>query len=161
MAAARAAESANLAAESAATAATTGGRHASLPGMHEMYHLDAASLGGFEEAAASATRALESLLARVGSDGHTQGINGRLSAVAGGLLPPTGVASLLIGADGGSGGVEGRHAAGDIAVAIAGVRDSFRALVVAAAALGVVVPCAQEGAGAIYVSHFSGALAGI
>lgn len=52
----------------------------------------------------------------------------------------------MLGADGDCGGRSG-GGAGGIVEAVADVRDTFRELVVAAASLGVVVPCAPEGAG--------------
>jgi len=114
-----------------------------------MYHLDAASLNGFVEAAAASTRALESLLSSVsGGNGNGGGGDGRGGSVCSstkGLLPPTGVASLLLGADRADEG--GVQCGATVVEAVADVRDSFRELVVAAASLGVVVPCAPDGAG--------------
>lgn len=118
-----------------------------LPGMHEFYHLDAASLDGFGAAAEAAMRALEDLLAQVGGDrtcGVSSSANGGRRAVC---LPPPGVASLLL-TSGGHGNVVGGSGGGKVLVeTIAGVRDKFVELVAAAAALGAVVPCAPEGAG--------------
>lgn len=151
--AARAAEAAAAAAaESAAAAAVAFDEGSAVPEIREMYHLDAPSLRQFEEAAAAATRALEALLVGVtggdGGDGGGGGGGGRAPAAgasAGRLpLPATvGVGSLLLpvargGCSGGGGGM---------VKAIAKVRDTFRGLVVAAAALGVAVPCSPEGAG--------------
>ena len=51
----------------------------------------------------------------------------------------------MLGVDGRGGGGDG--GGGAIVEAISDVQDSFRELVVAATALGVVVPCAPEGAG--------------
>lgn len=127
-----------------------------VPGMHELYHLDAASLRGFEEDVAAAVRALETLLSCIGGDrggnggGGGGGGRGRPKTQLGVLsasevsFPPPGVASLLMGVDRISAGVGG---GGVIVETIADVRDSFRELLVAAAALGVAVPCAPEGAG--------------
>ncbi|CAM9592239.1 unnamed protein product, partial [Ectocarpus sp. 6 AP-2014] len=151
--AARAAEAAAAAAAEAASAATSvaSDEGSAVPEIREMYHLDAPSLRQFEEAAAAATRALEALLVGVtggdGGDGGGGGGGGRAPAAcasAGRLpLPATvGVGSLLLpvamgGCSGGEGGT---------VKAIAEVRDTFRGLVVAAAALGVAVPCSPEGA---------------
>lgn len=128
-----------------------------IPGIHQMYHLDAASVHGFGEAASAATRSLEALLSRVSASaglvvGMCECECGRLgnckrrngdqfpySAVPC-RIPPPGVVSMLI-----DGGGDGNDAA--IVDAIASVRDSFRGVVVAAAALGAVAPCAPEGAG--------------
>lgn len=147
-----AAAGAEAAAAAAAAAALAAGADAGgggvVPDLHEMYHLDAASLDGFVEAAAAATRALESLLSSVSEGSSNSGGEGRggsLFSSTGGLLPPTGVASLLLGADGGGGG--GGQCGAAVVEAIADVRDTFRELVVAAASLGVVVPCAPDGAG--------------
>ena len=154
-AAAAAAAGAEAAAAGAAAAAVGTREGGVVPDIREMYHLDAASLAGFGEAAAAATRALEALLASVGGrGGHRDSSGGgggghrRGEAwSAEGLPPPTGVASLLLGADGDGGGGGSGEGAGGIVEGIAEVRDSFRELVVAAASLGVVVPCAPEGAG--------------
>lgn len=154
-----ASEAAEIAAAKMAKAAITaadgeGVQPGTVPGMHEMYHLDAPSLGGFEEAVAAAVRALGALLSCVGGDcggsGGGDGGGGRPETQLGVLctsevpLPPPGVASLLLGVDGISAGVGG---GGKIVETIADVRDSFRELLVTAAALGVAVPCAPEGAG--------------
>lgn len=160
------------AAEAAAAGAATAGREprpGTMPGIHEMYHLDAVSVGAFGEAVAAATRALEALLAHVpvGGGGRGDGGGGRRGpgggrggnsvgdsgdggggdtryAVDRAILPPPGVASLLLGRMNGGGG------GGSIVEAIGDVRGRFRELVVAAAALGAVVPCAPEGAGASF-----------
>lgn len=154
-----ASEAAEIAAVKMAEAAITAAdgedvQPGTVPGMHEMYHLDAASLGGFEEAVGAAVRALGVLLLCVGGDcggnGGGSGGSGRPETQLGVLsasevpLPPPGVASLLQGVDGISAGV---GSGGKIVETIADVRDSFRELLVTAAALGVVVPCAPEGAG--------------
>eukprot|EP00903_Cladosiphon_okamuranus_P012662 g11843.t1 len=158
-AAAAAAAAGAEAAAAAAAEAAVGGRDDGvgvIPDIREMYHLDAASLAGFAEAAAAATRALEALLASVGGgpgrhrnsvDGNEGRKQGKETWSAEGLPPPTGVASLLLGADG-VGGDGSSGGACRIVAAIAEVRDTFRGLTVAAASLGVVVPCAPEGAGA-------------
>ena len=158
-AAAAAAAGAETAAAEAAAAAVGARDGGVVPDIREMYHLDAASLAGFGEAAAAATRALEALLMSVGGGGGGRGGGHRDSCgfgegheqgkawSAGGLPPPTGVASLLLGADRDDGVGRSGGGAGEIVEAIAEVRDTFRELVVAAASLGVVVPCAPEGAG--------------
>lgn len=146
-----AAKASASAAAAAAAAATAGGNlHAgAVPGIHQMYHLDAASLEGFGQAAAAATRALGALLTRVsgnhsrgGSAGGDSGSDHMRETWPEALPAQPGVASLLLGAKGGGGGA--------VVETIADVRDTFRELVVAAAALGVVVPCAPEGAGEIF-----------
>ncbi|CAN0284737.1 unnamed protein product, partial [Laminaria digitata] len=173
-AAEEAAEAAAAAAAAAATVALRGaggdGRPGAVPAVHEMYHLDAASLGGFEEAAAAATRALGDLLTHVGGGGgggggrgggggggvggggcgggRGVGFGGGGGGGDGGGGVEQGVALLLLGVGGSSGGGSGGdRGGGAIVEAISDVRDSFRELVVAATALGVVVPCAPEGAG--------------
>ncbi|CAB1096607.1 unnamed protein product [Ectocarpus sp. CCAP 1310/34] len=151
--AARAAEgAAAAAAEAAATAASVASDEGSaVPEVRGMYHLDAPSLQHFEEAAAAATRALEALLVGVtggdGGDGGGGGGRAPAACASAGRLPlpaTVGVGSLLLPvARGGYSGGEG-----GMVKAIAEVRDTFRGLVVAAAALGVAVPCSPEGAGA-------------
>ncbi|CAB1109209.1 unnamed protein product [Ectocarpus sp. CCAP 1310/34] len=148
---ARAAEAAAAAAAEAAAAAASvaSDEGSAVPEIRGMYHLDAPSLQHLEEAAAAATRALEALLVGVaGGDGGDGGGGGGRApaacALAGRLpLPATvGVGSLLIPvARGGCSGGEG-----GMVKAIAEGRDTFRGLVVAAAALGVAVPCSPEGA---------------
>lgn len=137
-----------------------------IPGIHQMYHLDAASIHGFGEAAAAATRSLEALLSRVSaSAGSVVGIrdcerlgNGKRgnddqfpNTVVPFRIPPLGVVSMLT-----DGGGDGNDAA--IVDAIASVRDRFRGVVVAAAALGAVAPCAPEGAGEPPLQKRSGPL---
>lgn len=148
--AARAAEAAAAAAAEAATAAVAFDEGGAAPEISEMYHLDAPSLRQFEEAAAAATRALEALLVGItggdGGDGSGGGDRTPAEDVSAGRLPlpaTVGVGSLLLPVARGdcSGG------GGGMVRAIAEVRDSFRGLVVAAAALGVAVPCSPEGAG--------------
>ena len=161
-----AAEAAAAAAATVALGAACGSRPGAIPAVHEMYHLDAASLGGFEEAAAAATRALGDLLIHIGGGGAGGGGGGGGGCGGGrggggrsgvgsdraqgtrssALMGQQGVALLLLGVDGNGGGGEG-GGGGAIVEAISDVRDSFRELLVAATALGVVVPCAPEGAG--------------
>lgn len=170
-AAAGAALAAGMARDEAAAMATAGPSDVpgAVAGMHEMYHLDAASLGGFEQAIAVALRALDALLFSLGtssgvsdSGGYTDedSVGGRRTRNASSstapvsaametnaVLPPPGVASLLLGA-GEIGG--GSHGGAFIVEAIADIRDSFRELIIAAAAFGVVVPCAPDGAGIVH-----------
>ena len=169
--AAKAAAAAEAEAATIALGAGGDGRPGAIPAVHEMYHLDAASLVSFEEAAAVATRALGDLLTHIGGggggggdgdggDGGSGGDGGRgkvgnidddrwgdraKDSRKSALMSQQGVALLLLGVDGGGG--RGDGGGGAIVEAISDVRDSFRELVVAATALGVVVPCAPEGAG--------------
>lgn len=116
-----------------------------VPDVHELYHLDAGSLAWFTEAASSATRALGSLVALVELDGRDEEEDGSEFAERScplDRLASPGVTPLLIGGQGNHSSV---NALVDI---VAGIRDKFRQLVVAATALGAVVQCAPDGAGA-------------
>lgn len=120
-----------------------------LSGMHELYHLDAVSLDCFGHAATSAMRALEALLRQVAGEAVCDTCGNASCASSASLLPPPGVASLLRRTHCGSDRADGGGACGKRVIElIADVRDSFVDLTIAAAALGVVVPCSPEGAGA-------------
>lgn len=116
-----------------------------VPDVHELYHLDAGSLVWFTEAASSATRALGSLVALVELDGRDEEEERSEVAERSGpldRLASPGVAPLLLGRMGNHSNI------GALVDTVAGIRDKFRQLVVAATALGAVVQCAPDGAGA-------------